>query len=95
MFEPLSPPRTTAGAFSSITTSSRSGALFSAFASLADDCLRRHGDVISKMGLERDDVRQLQDELRTMEDVYKDDDDDKVVPGAGLDWHGRSQKLPP
>lgn len=73
MFEPAGLPRHTAGAFSCITTSSRSGALFSGFASFTDACLRRHSDVVSKMALERDDVQQLKDELQTLEDVYKED----------------------
>ncbi len=73
MFEPAGLPRHTAGAFSCITTSSRSGALFSSFASFTDSCLRRHSDIVAKMGLERDDVQQLKDELQTLEDVYQED----------------------
>lgn len=85
MFEPAGTPRHTAGAFSCITTSPRSGALFSVFGSFTDACLRRHSDVVSKMGLERDDVQQLRDELLTLEDVYKEDKDMEGVE-AGDDF---------
>ncbi|KAJ3557958.1 hypothetical protein NM688_g1196 [Phlebia brevispora] len=71
---PVGSPQQTAGAFSSIVTSHHSSTLFAAFSSLADDCLRRHTDVVDKLGLERDDVRQLRDELQALEDIYKVDE---------------------
>ena len=71
---PVGSPQQTAGAFSSIVTSHDSSTLFAAFSSLADDCLRRHTDVVDKLGLERDDVRQLRDELQALEDIYKVDE---------------------
>ncbi|PSR73009.1 hypothetical protein PHLCEN_2v11113 [Hermanssonia centrifuga] len=63
-----------ATAFSSVVTSSRTAPLFASYASLAEDCMHRHTDVIDKMGLEKDDIRQLKEDLWALEDGYKDDE---------------------
>lgn len=36
--------------------------------------MHRHTDVIDKMGLEKDDIRQLKEDLWALEDGYKDDE---------------------
>ncbi|KAI0789218.1 Misato segment II tubulin-like domain-containing protein [Abortiporus biennis] len=66
-------PSPTVKLLSCLTTTSHTSALFSNYARLVDETMRRHGDVIDRMGLEMDDVKDLQDELRTIEDGFRED----------------------
>ena len=56
--------------------------LFGAYASVVKDCLGRHADVVTRMGLEADDVKELRDTLWALEDAYKGDEED-VPDDAG------------
>ena len=49
--------------------------LFGAYASVAQDCLGRHADVVARMGLEADDVKELRDTLWALEDAYQGDEE--------------------
>lgn len=48
--------------------------MFAAYASLANDCLTKHADVVSRMGLETDDVKELRETMWSLEDKYRDDE---------------------
>lgn len=50
--------------------------LFAQYAKLADDCTKQHAHVVQQMGLEMDDVKELRDTLRVLEDGYRGDDDE-------------------
>ena len=48
--------------------------MFSAYASLANDCLTKHADVVGRMGLEIDEIKELRETMWSLEDNYKDDE---------------------
>ena len=49
--------------------------LFSYYATQVDDVMKRHPDVIKRLAMEVDDIKELRDELWALEDEYKGDDD--------------------
>ena len=52
--------------------------MFGAYGALAKDCLGRHADVVARMGLETDDIRELRDTLWALEDAYRADDENAL-----------------
>ncbi|KIP06639.1 hypothetical protein PHLGIDRAFT_24463 [Phlebiopsis gigantea 11061_1 CR5-6] len=48
--------------------------LFGAYASVVKDCLGRHADVVNRMGLEADDIKELRDTLWALEDAYQSEE---------------------
>ena len=68
-------PHTTR-ALSSLTCTSSTSKLFGTYASVVKDCLGKHADVVARMGLEVDDVKELRDSLWVLEDAYRGDEED-------------------
>ncbi|TCD64574.1 Protein dml1 [Steccherinum ochraceum] len=62
-------------AFTTLETTSRSAVLFSQYAKLANDCTKQHAAIVQQMGLEMDDVKELRDVLRALEDEYRGDEE--------------------
>ena len=60
---------------SSIQTTSLSSSTFKAYGSLASECLTKYPDVIARMGVEPDEIKELKESMWTLEDAYKNDDD--------------------
>ncbi|KAM5532691.1 hypothetical protein V8D89_013660 [Ganoderma adspersum] len=56
--------------YSELVTSSAPARLFSGYAHLAQECVDRRAEVVTKMGLEFDEVRELKDELWALCDRY-------------------------
>jgi hypothetical protein len=52
--------------------------IFGMYGAVAEDCLGRHADVVRRMGLEMDDIRELRDTLWALEDAYREEDDDAM-----------------
>lgn len=63
----------TLNAFSSLETTPQTARLFQSYATIVGNCLGRHADVVQRMGLEPDDIRELREELWALEDAYKDE----------------------
>ncbi|TFK82016.1 tubulin nucleotide-binding domain-like protein [Polyporus arcularius HHB13444] len=61
-------------ALSTLTTSSATSKLFASYARLAQECVDRRAEVVLRMGLEFDEVRELKDELWALCDQYAGDD---------------------
>lgn len=60
--------------------------LFSSYAAFVGSCADRHADVAEKLGMERDEVRELRDILWALEDAYKvDEENDNVGMEADED----------
>lgn len=70
--------------FSTLQTGSKSASTFSAYASLVVDCLGKHAAVVSRMGLETDDIRELRDNLWTLADGYEDVAEEDILGSDGL-----------
>lgn len=71
-----SPQPKTSKALSTLSSGPGLSAVFGAYASVVKDCLGRHADVVARMGLEADDVKELRDALWALEDAYRGDEDD-------------------
>ena len=56
--------------YSVLTTSSAPSLLFAAHARLAQECVDRRAEVVVRMGLEPDEVRELRDDLWGLCDRY-------------------------
>ncbi|KAI0632877.1 tubulin domain-containing protein [Trametes polyzona] len=77
-FASSSPPGTNAAsqhdakhrALSALSTSSATAPLFAAYAALAQECVDRRADVVGRVGLEFDEVRELKDDLWALCDRY-------------------------
>ncbi|EKM52417.1 uncharacterized protein PHACADRAFT_211670 [Phanerochaete carnosa HHB-10118-sp] len=71
-----------ARSLSSLSSGASLSSLFGAYGAVAKDCLGQRRDVVTRMGLEVDDVRELRDNLWALEDAYKIDeevsDDDEL-----------------
>ncbi|KAI0684692.1 tubulin domain-containing protein [Cytidiella melzeri] len=67
---------------SSLHTTSQSSSIFAAYGALANDCLTKHADVISRMGVELDDVKELREGMWVLEDGYKQDAHDGNDSGS-------------
>ena len=50
--------------------------LFSSYAAFADRTLSRHGDIFERMGLDRDDIKDLKNDLHMLEDAYREGRED-------------------
>ena len=61
--------------YSEFTTSSATAKLFAGYARLAQECVDRRAEVVAKMGLEFDEVRELKDELWALCDRFAAADD--------------------
>ncbi|KAI0717734.1 tubulin nucleotide-binding domain-like protein [Cerioporus squamosus] len=61
-------------ALSTLTTSSATAKLFASYARLTQECVDRRAEVVLRMGLEFDEVRELKDELWALCDLYAGDD---------------------
>ena len=48
--------------------------MFSAYANFVDTCMRRNADLLARLNLERDEAKDLRDDLWALEDAYKLDD---------------------
>ena len=68
-FKPLQPQ--SAKAVSSLSSGAPLSALFASYGALAKACLGQHRDVVTRMGLEADDVKELRDEMWALEDAYR------------------------
>ncbi|KAH9915313.1 Misato segment II tubulin-like domain-containing protein [Fomitopsis serialis] len=76
----------TAHVLSSLHTTSHTSELFAAYSTVVDDCVRRGAEVLSVMGLEKDDVIELRDGLWALRDTYVGlEEGDAVVQDIGLD----------
>ena len=72
IFGPTTPE--SIGVFSSLTTSSRLASMFEAGARFVETCGRRHQDVVAKFGLDKDELREIRDDLWVAHDAYKEDE---------------------
>nr|VWO95844.1 Lon protease (EC (ATP-dependent protease La) [Ganoderma boninense] len=70
--------------YSALSTSSASATLFAGYARLAQECVDRRAEVVTRMGLEFDEVRELKDELWALCDRYAAADED-LGGGEGED----------
>ncbi|KAI1790586.1 tubulin nucleotide-binding domain-like protein [Ganoderma leucocontextum] len=61
--------------YSALTTSSAPSRLFASYVRLAQECVDRRAEVIARMGLEFDEVRDLKDELWALCDRYAASDE--------------------
>ncbi|TBU44587.1 tubulin nucleotide-binding domain-like protein [Dichomitus squalens] len=59
--------------FSALTTSSATSRLFASHARLAQECVDKRAEVVTRMGLEFDEIRDLKDDLWALCDQYADD----------------------
>ena len=59
--------------YSSLTTSSATSRLFASHARLAQECVDKRAEVVTRMGLEFDEIRDLKDELWALCDQYADE----------------------
>ncbi|KAI0085539.1 Misato segment II tubulin-like domain-containing protein [Irpex rosettiformis] len=87
-FPPLFEPKTSSvAAISSIETTLLSSATFKAYGFLANECLTRHSDVVARMGVELEEIKELKESMWALEDAYKSDDDgvNSEDPGLGED----------
>jgi len=69
----------TVRALSSIHTTPHTAHLLATYATLVDDCIRRRPDVLSDMGLEKDEVNELRDDLWALRDTHAGAEDGEVV----------------
>ncbi|KAI0668848.1 tubulin nucleotide-binding domain-like protein [Trametes maxima] len=69
---------------SSLSTSSATAPLFAAHATLVQTCVDRRADVVGRMGLEFDELRELKDELWALCDRYA---------GPDEEWKGEEDVL--
>ncbi|PIL25907.1 hypothetical protein GSI_11660 [Ganoderma sinense ZZ0214-1] len=67
--------------YSALTTSSAPAKLFAGYARLAQECVDRRAEVVTKMGLEFDEVRELKDEMWALCDRYAAADEE----GGGME----------
>ena len=58
---------------STLTTSSTTSRLFASYARLAQECVDRRAEVVERMGLEFDEVRELKDDMWALCDLYTAD----------------------
>ncbi|RPD60763.1 tubulin nucleotide-binding domain-like protein [Lentinus tigrinus ALCF2SS1-6] len=70
-------------ALSTLTTSNATSKLFGSYAQLAQECVDRRAEVIVRMGLEFDEVRELKDELWALCDLYAGDTGEDLSVGSG------------
>ena len=68
-------------ALSTLTTSSATSKMFASYARLAQECVDRRSEVVVRMGLEFDEIRELKDELWALCDLYAGD----AVEGEGTE----------
>ena len=61
---------------STLSSAPSLASLFRTYASVAGDCLGRNADIVVRMGLEPDDIKELRDILWSLEDTYKDEEDE-------------------
>lgn len=52
--------------------------LFSSYAAFVDRTLTRHDDIFERMGLDRDDIKDLKNDLHMLEDAYKEGREDET-----------------
>ncbi|KAI0651282.1 tubulin nucleotide-binding domain-like protein [Trametes meyenii] len=71
-------------ALSSLSTSSATAPLFATHATLVQTCVDRRADVVGRMGLEFDELRELKDELWALCDRYA---------GPDEEWRGEDDVL--
>ncbi len=77
-------PKTSTSALSMLLTTPSTCSLFAAYATFADVALIRHGDIFERMGLDRDDIKGLRDDLRVLEDAYKENREDGIDGESAL-----------
>ncbi|KAI0339177.1 tubulin nucleotide-binding domain-like protein [Trametopsis cervina] len=80
-------PERQVSAYSSLQTSARSAPIFAAYGAFANDCLTKHSDVVTRMGVEADEIKELRENMWNLEDSYKQDDEyefDNMSDDAGL-----------
>lgn len=63
-------------ALSALTTSSATAPLLASYATLAQSCADRRADVVVRMGLEFDEMRELKDDLWALCDRYAGPDEE-------------------
>jgi hypothetical protein len=61
-------------AMGTLETTSQSASIFKAYGALAKSCLTRHSDLIARMGLEKDEVKELRETMFMLEDAYRNED---------------------
>ncbi|KAJ8482568.1 hypothetical protein ONZ51_g5273 [Trametes cubensis] len=69
---------------SSLSTSSATAPLLASYATLAQECVDRRADVVTRMGLEFDEMRELKDELWALCDRYA---------GPDEEWRGSKEDV--
>ncbi|KAI0742723.1 tubulin nucleotide-binding domain-like protein [Daedaleopsis nitida] len=60
-------------ALSTLTTTSATSKLFASYARLAQQCVDRRAEVVVRMGLEFDEMKELKDEMWALSDLYAGD----------------------
>ena len=74
-FSPTSPLKLSKNrVLTTLTASTGPAALFATHARVAQKCVDRRADVVVRMGLEFDEVRELKDELWVLADRYAGED---------------------
>ncbi|THH21692.1 hypothetical protein EUX98_g8295 [Antrodiella citrinella] len=68
------PTPSTLSSFATLSTTTRTAILFTQYAKFMDECTKQYAHVVQQMGLEMDDVKDLRDTLRALEDEYRGDD---------------------
>lgn len=68
-------PLTSVSAVSMLFTTPSTSNMFSLYADFVETVLHKNGDVTERMGLDRDDIRILMNDLRILEDTYKEGND--------------------
>ena len=61
-------------ALTTLTTTSATSRLFAAYARLVQECVDRRSEVVVRMGLEFDEMRELKDDLWALCDQYAGDE---------------------
>ncbi|KAI0759132.1 tubulin nucleotide-binding domain-like protein [Fomes fomentarius] len=78
---------------STLTTTSATSKLFASYARLAQECVDRHSEVVVRMGLEYDELKELKDDMWALCDRYVEDSDEGGARGEEEEKAGEDEEF--